>query len=174
MIRDRVQPGPLLLLTVIWVSLWGEVTPLLVVGGLLLAVVVLILFPLPRLTLGLKFRPVALAWLVIKFLGDLVWASLQVAWLAVRPGTPPTGSELEVELHTDHDLVRTLTSEITTLVPGSVIIDLTGRRLRMHVIDVHTDEGRAAAAKRVLRTECRVMRAFGLDADALAAEEAAR
>ncbi len=165
MIRERLQPGPLVLLTLVWVCLWGEVTPLLVVGGFVLAVLVLLLFPLPRLTLGLRFRPLAQLWLLLSFLGDLVRASLQVAWLTVRPGPPASGSEMEVELHTDNALVRTLTGEITTLVPGSVITDLTGRRMRVHVIDVHTDEGREAAAARVLRTERRVLRAFGLEED---------
>lgn len=163
MIRERVQPVPLLVLTVVWVCLWGELTPLLVVGGLLLATLVLLLFPLPRLTLGLRPRPLALAWLLLTFLADLVRASVQVAWLAVRPGPVPSGSELEVDLHTDNDLARTLTCGITSLVPGSVIVDLSGRRLRVHVIDVHTDEGRADAAQRLLRNERRVLRAFGLE-----------
>ncbi|SDD52463.1 Na+/H+ antiporter subunit E [Auraticoccus monumenti] len=163
MIRERVQPAPLVFLTVIWVCLWGELTLMLVVGGLLLSALVLLLFPLPRLTLGLRPSPVGLAVLVLTFVTDLVRASIQVAWLAVRPGPPPTGSEVEVELHTDNDLARTMTSGITILVPGTVVVDLTGRRLRMHVIDVHTDEGRAAAAARVLQTERRVLRAFGLE-----------
>lgn len=163
MIRERLQPVPLLVLTVVWVCLWGELTLLLVVGGLLLAALVLLLFPLPRLTLGLRPRPVALAGLVLTFFADLVRASVQVAWLALRPGPVPSGSEVEVELHTDDDLARTITCGITSLVPGSVIIDLSGRRLRMHVIDVHTDVGRAEAAERVLRTERRVLRAFGLE-----------
>nr|WP_269449733.1 Na+/H+ antiporter subunit E [Auraticoccus cholistanensis] len=160
-------------MTVIWVCLWGEITPVLVVGGLLLSALVLLAFPLPRLTLGLRPRPLALLWLLVTFLGELVWASLQVAWLSVRPGPAATGTELEVLLNTDHDLVRTLTSEITTLVPGSVITDLDGRRMRVHVIDVHTPEGRAAAVERVLRTERRVMHAFGLEPGPAAAGPAA-
>lgn len=163
MIRERLQPVPLLVLTVIWVCLWGALTPMVVVGGVLLAALVLLLFPLPRLTLGLRPRPLALLWLVLTFVVDLVRASVQVAWLSVRPGPVPGGSEIDVELHTDHDLARTMTCGITSLVPGSVVVDVSGRRLRMHVIDVDTDEGRSDAAERVLRNERRVLRAFGLE-----------
>lgn len=164
MIRERVQPIPVLVLTAIWMGLWGELSVLAAVCGLLLAVLVLLAFPLPRLTLGLRLRPLAFVWLMLVFLTDLVRASIQMSWLAIRPGPAASGSEVDVELHSDSDLIRTLTAEMTILVPGSVIVDLTGSTMRMHVIDVHSDEGLAQAVQRVLRTESRIMRAFGAEA----------
>ncbi|RCK70005.1 Na+/H+ antiporter subunit E [Desertihabitans brevis] len=164
MIRDRVQLVPVLLLTAVWTAMWGAVTPLVVVGGVVVSVLVLLVFPLPALTLGLRPRPWAVLVLAGAFVRDLLVGSAQVAWLAVRPGPPPGGSEVEVELHCDHDLLRTVTSQLTTLVPGTVVVDLAGRRMRLHAIAVHTDDERLEVAQRVLHTERRVMHAFGLQA----------
>ncbi len=44
-------------LVAVWLALWGEVTTGLVVGGILLAVLVLVLFPLPPLQFRLGFHP---------------------------------------------------------------------------------------------------------------------
>lgn len=48
MLRRRVQPVSLLLLTLLWVLLWGNVSWINVVSGLLLATLVLVLFPCRR------------------------------------------------------------------------------------------------------------------------------
>ena len=44
-----VHPWSVLWLTVVWLALWGTVSPLTVVGGVLVAVAVLVVFPMPRL-----------------------------------------------------------------------------------------------------------------------------
>lgn len=161
-LRERLQPVPILFLTVVWVCLWGDLSalPSLILSGLIFSMLVLLVFPLPRLTLGLRPNPIALLWLLVKFLADVLVASVQVAWLTIRPGPAATGELLAVELHSDSDFIRTSVAEMTALVPGSVIVDLTGRRMVVHAIDVHGEEEKEQVRARILATEQRVLKAF--------------
>ena len=76
-------------LTVVWLLLWGSITPTLVVGGLLTSVLVLMLFPFPQAPWRWTLRPWPTLVLLAVFAADLLRASVQVAWLAVRPAAPP-------------------------------------------------------------------------------------
>jgi multicomponent Na+:H+ antiporter subunit E len=160
-----VQPVPLLWLTGIWVLLQGSITWGNVLSGVLLGALVLVAFPLPRLITGVHLRPVALVVLTVRFLSDLVVASVRVAWQAVRPGPVVTGRVLQVQLVGDADLFRTITAEMVALVPGTVVIDLdsdTGLLL-LHALDVHSDEEVEATRRSVRGQERRVLRAFSPD-----------
>ena len=74
----------------VWVALWGDLSAFNVVSGLhgrhrgLRSS-----FPLPRLRMHLHVRPLRLAWLVLRFLGDVVVASAQVAWTTLQLGRQP-------------------------------------------------------------------------------------
>lgn len=161
----RVQPVPLLWLTGIWVLLQGSVTWGNVLSGLLLGALVLVAFPLPRLIMGVRVQPVGLAVLVVRFLHDLVVASVRVAWQAVRPGPVVTGRVLQVQLVGRRDLFLTITAEMVALVPGTVVIDLDAGsgRLLLHALDVHTDEQVEATRRAVRGQERRVLRALAAE-----------
>src|SRR5690606_11470601 len=105
--------------------------------------------------------------LLLRFAADLFVASFQVSWLALRPKRLPQGAVLRVQLRSRSDLYQTITSQITTLVPGSVVIEaqrLT-RTLYIHVLDVETAGGVETFRQAVLATERRVVRALGSDAE---------
>jgi multicomponent Na+:H+ antiporter subunit E len=146
-------------LTLLWLLLWGYVTPLLVAGGLLASIVVVVVFPFPSAQWNGSFRPWPFAVLVARFVVDLVVASFQVAWIAVRPRPLGESAVIEVQLHTRSELLLVLTGELVSLVPGSLLIELdasTGR-MWLHVLDgtrdlnaveaqVHAQERRVIAA----------------------------
>jgi multicomponent Na+:H+ antiporter subunit E len=122
-------------LVLVWLALWGKVTVGLVVGGILLAVVVLMAFPLPPLAFRLGFRPWSMLVLIGKFAVDVVAASVQVSYLALRR-TPPATDVVTVELASDSDLIQHLTALAVSLIPGSLIIDADPdkRTLTVHVL----------------------------------------
>ncbi|MFI2713915.1 Na+/H+ antiporter subunit E [Micromonospora sp. NPDC018662] len=127
-------------LVTVWVLLWGTFTWANVISGLAVAAVLLVVFPLPPVTFGGRIRPVPLARFLARFLWDLVVASAQVAWLAVRFGHTPRGAIIAVRLRVNTDLNLTLTAEALSLVPGSLILEAdreTGT-LYVHVIGVRT------------------------------------
>ncbi|WP_116115296.1 Na+/H+ antiporter subunit E [Austwickia chelonae] len=164
-LRRRVQLGPLLLLALIWVLLWGRLTWATAVGGILIGLTVILIFPLPPLTLGLRLRPWALFVLFLRFNVDLIVASLQVAWAAVTPWTRPSGRTVRVPLRCDDDLFVVITAEMTALVPGTIVIDAVPERreLFLHVFHASDEHDLAKVRARVLAQEERVLRALAAD-----------
>ncbi len=168
--RPRFHPLTPALLAVVWILLWGVLTPAAAVGGFLLGLVVVLVFPLPRLSLGVRIRPWPLLVLIGYFLVDLVKASVHVAISASTPWIRPQGRILTVPLRSDHDLFGVLTAELTALVPGSIVIDLDTSRREMvvHVFDESAGDDAAFRAQ-VAAQEARVLRALARDADAILA-----
>ncbi len=164
-----MSPWSVLWLTVVWVMLWGEVTPVTVVGGAIVAVLVLALFPLPHVRMRLRPRVWGLLVLVGRFSYDLVTASVQVAWLALRPGRRVGGVVMDMELVGDDELLQVLTAEMVTLVPGSVVIELDPgtRVITLHALDVRTRQEAEAMRRRVRGQEARVLRALHPDPETL-------
>ena len=91
-------------------------------GGALVAVVILVFLPLPRVTFGGRLRPLALAEFVGRFVVELVAASVHVGWVTVRPGPGPRNAIVAVRLRVRSDLNLALTAEALSLVPGTLIV----------------------------------------------------
>ena len=51
-------------------------------------------------------------------------SSLQVAWLAIKPGPPPRSAVLRAGLAIKSDLVLALAVNIITLIPGSMVLEI--------------------------------------------------
>jgi multicomponent Na+:H+ antiporter subunit E len=161
--RLRVLQLPAIVwLTVVWVALWGELSLLMVVGGALVAVIVCLVFPLPRLPMGIRIHPLRLIWLVVHFLGDVVVASAQVAWATLQFRRTPRNAVIEVDLRTDSDLILTMVAEMVSLVPGSLVVEArrSTHTLFLHVLDVRDDAGVAKMRRQVDALEGRVERAL--------------
>lgn len=167
--RWRVSPWAVLWLTVVWVMLWGAITPMSVVGGMLVAVIVLVLFPLPHVLMRLRPRFWPLIVLIARYSYDLVTASIQVAWLSIRPGEMAGGVVMDMELMGDDELLQVLVGLMTTLVPGSVVIELdpSNRVLTLHALDVHTRQEAEGMRRRVRAQEARILRALHPDPESL-------
>lgn len=172
----RLQPIPLAALTLGWVLLWGQLDPLTVLGGLVIAAAILLTFPLPPLSLGLRIRLWPLVVLVVRFLGDLIVASFEVAYKCVAPWEHPTGGLVRAPVRTTDALFATITAQMTILVPGTVVIDLDRERreLLIHVFDVRDESTLADVRANVLAQEERVVRALAGRADDILAREPGR
>ncbi len=164
-------------LTLIWVLLWGAVSPTIVVGGVLASVLVVTVFPFPKAPWTWVIRPWPTLVLAARFLWDLVRASIEVSWFALRPSGPPPSAILRVGLRTRSELVMTITSELVCLVPGSLLVELEPEEgaIYLHVMDAHTPERVAAFHQSVLDQEERVVKAFAPreERDAVCSREAA-
>jgi len=161
-------PGALFL-AVMWMMLWGGLTWANLVGGLIVAVVVLLALPMPPAAFHGTVRPWRLLVLLARFHWDLVRASVQVAGLVLRFGHTPRGAIVGVRLRSDNDLFMTVVAELSSLVPGTLVVDahrITGT-LYLHVLDVDTSGGVEAVRHDTLALEARVLRALG-SADDLA------
>lgn len=154
-------------LTAVWMLLWGVFSWATLLGGLVVAVVVLAVFPLPPVTFGGRLRPVGLVRFAARFLTDLVAASAQLAWTAFRFRHRPRSAVIAVRLAVRTDLNLTLCGEAVSLIPGSLIID-TDRAagvLYIHVFDVGDREAVERFRREVYALEARIVRAVGSAAE---------
>ncbi|GIG29636.1 Na+/H+ antiporter subunit E [Cellulomonas marina] len=169
--RWRPQWLTVVWLTVVWVLLWGDLSVANVLVGALLGLLVTGGLRMAPVVFHGRVRPLALVRLVAVFVVDLVRASAEVSWVALRPGRRPRSAVVRVELRSHSDLYMTVTAELLSLVPGSVVVEahrLTGR-LYIHVLDVGLTGGVEGARQQALDQEERVLRAFASDEELRAA-----
>jgi multicomponent Na+:H+ antiporter subunit E len=164
-IRDRLLAAVVLL--AVWMLLWGTLSWVNLISGVIVAAILLAVFPLPPVTYAGRPRLRGLVRFTLRFLADLVIASGQLAWLAFRFGHQPRSAIVRVPLRVPSDLILTLTGEVVSLIPGSLIVDTDRENttLYVHVINVPD----RAAVERFRRTvydvEGRIVRAIGSDAE---------
>ena len=122
--RLRHQVPLLAWLVVVWILLWGTWSWANLLSGLAIALVVMLLLPLPPVVGSTRVRPLPLIRFVGHFLGDVVVSGAQVAWRALGPGGVGQGAIVRVQLRADSDLLLTVVAETISLVPGSLVLDL--------------------------------------------------
>jgi len=163
--RDRIRNriAAVAILVLVWNLLWGRFTWGNLVTGVVVATVVLTFFPLPPVTFAGRIRPLWLLMFLLRFLSDLVVASLQIAWLAFRFGRRPLGAVVAVPLRIRSDLNLTLVAVTVSLIPGSVILeaDRSTGTLYIHMLGVKDRADVDRFRRKVLELEARLVRAIG-------------
>lgn len=150
-------------LWLLWVLLWGSTGPVVLVGGLLVAVALVLAFPLPPVSPGDVVRPLALGWLLGHVLVHFVRSGAVVAWQVVRHGGKTTSAIIEVPLRVDDDLLIAAAAEITTMTPGALVMEIDRRRRRLYVHALPVRDQRDVDRRReeVRAVERRVARVLG-------------
>lgn len=158
-----VQPWPIAWLTLAWITLWGEARPslMLLVGGVLVAVIMSITFPLPALETDSRIRPLKLIALIIRFIRDIIWASIHVSWVVLRR-RPLKNAVVTVDLVSTSDFVLTGVAAMLSLVPGSVVVEArrSTHTIFLHVLDVPDVEAAEQFRQEALAVEQRFLAAF--------------
>jgi len=169
--RWRTQWATVVWLSVVWVFLWGDLSVGNVLSGVLIALAVTTGLRMAPIDFHGRLRPLGVVRLFARFGVDLVRASFEVSLIALRPRYVPHGAVIGVQLRSHSDLYLTMVAELTSLVPGSLVVEahrLTGM-LYLHVLDVEQSGGIEKARQSVLDQEERVMRAFASDEELVAA-----
>jgi len=174
--RRRPQLRMSIVTAVIWVLLWGDLSLANLVSGFLLGLLITWVFPLPPIDFHGRFRLWPHTKLVAILLFDLVRSSFVVAAQAFHFGHTMRNAVVRVDLKTHSDLYLTLTSELVSLVPGSLVMEARRQEsvVYLHVMDVRSDAAIADARRKVLRAEERVVRSFGSDDEVAALREEVR
>ena len=163
----RYHPVPLVVLTGVWVLLWDQISLFIVLTGLLVALLVGLVFPLPPIDLHGRFRPLQGLRLIGRLLADAFRASVDVVRLAFRFGTVPRSSIIRVQLRSRSDLYLTVTAEQVSLVPGTIVLEVhrATSTLYLHVLGATDEAAIAAAVQGVFDAEARALRTFGSAAE---------
>ncbi len=104
-----------------------------------------------------RLRPWALARFVVYFLFQSTRAGLDVARRALTPRLPLEPALLDLRLRLPAGPARTLLVNTMTLLPGTLSVELAGRRLRLHVLDA-----RLPIERELRALEARIAAVFGL------------
>lgn len=164
-------------LVVLWMLLWGQFTVLAFVSGLVVAVFVTRVFRLPTVELSGRINLWYAVLLVVQFLLAMVRGALAVTAQVFDFRRQPGAAIIAVQLKYADDLMMTHVSVVSSLIPGSLIVEADRDRqiLYLHVIGVRTLEDVERQRAGVLRWERRIVRALGAPAQyrALKADERA-
>jgi multicomponent Na+:H+ antiporter subunit E len=160
-------------LVLVWILLWGSVSVANIVSGLAVASVITLLLPLPAVPVEGRVHPLSLVRLIITVGHYLALSSVQVAWLAVKPGPPPLSAVLRAHVAVKSDLVLALAVNIFNLIPGSIVleIDQSRRMLYMHVIDVGSVRAVNGFYRQVAEVERLLVSTFEHESDWIPAPE---
>ena len=153
--------APILWLLAVWIAAFGNVEPLTVVGGIIVAVAVHFLFPLGHTPGVFRVRLIPLLELAARFLYDLVRSGLQVSWRVLHP-EPRLDGIVSCDVRTSVPEYLTILAAMTSLIPGSIVIEVDRHRqkLIMHCLDI-PGQGGAAGIRRATRAqEARILRAL--------------
>lgn len=167
---NRVEVGrrlwrqlPLLMaLVLLWMILWGTISWLSVISGIIVAFTVIRVFYLPPVDLSGRFNLWHIAVYLAHFAKDVFIASFQVAFQAITPGVPRS-SIIAIQLRTRSDLIMTLVGITLSLIPGSLVVDVDRERsiIYLHTFDTENDEDVEATRDQALIIEGRIVRAIG-------------
>ncbi|HEX5567225.1 MAG TPA: Na+/H+ antiporter subunit E [Streptomyces sp.] len=136
-LRRVLQQWPVICwLLLLWVLLWGSVSPAVLLSGGVVAVLVVLLFPLPQITRRARFQLLWLLALPGHIVADLVTSTVTVAREAVLRGPRVKAAVLEVPLWAESDLKIAATANLASLTPGTLAleIDREGRKLYVHAL----------------------------------------
>lgn len=162
-LKNRYRFQFVLWLTLMWVLLQGELSWGNVAGGFALGSVIVLTLPLPRVPR--EHHRVAWGKLVVflvRWVGDLMVASVKVAWLALRPAAPPRGAILRVPMRVSNDLVLYLATCAYNLQPGGSVtdIDVANREWTIHVLDADNEDHIEREIKNVANLERAMIEIF--------------
>lgn len=154
---------PLLVaLVLLWLILWGTLSWLSIISGVIVAYTVTRVFYLPPVDLSGRFNLWHIAVYLAHFAKDVVFASFQVAFQAITPGVPRS-SIIAIQLRTRSDLIMTLVGITLSLIPGSLVVDVDRERsiLYLHTFNTESDEDVESTRGQALVIEGRIVRALG-------------
>jgi multicomponent Na+:H+ antiporter subunit E len=148
-------------LTVAWIALWGEITVANFASGVVVATLLLVVYPLERDERRGAFRPVRGLHFVAFFIRQLVTANAQVAWEVVTPRNRDNEGIIALPVAAScTTTVLTLVVNSIGLTPGSMVIDLTESPRVLYVHILHLDDVDQARAN-LMRFQELAVKAFG-------------
>jgi len=162
-------------LAVAWVTLWDQFTLANLLGGVVVAAVLLAAFPLRPVPVQerRKVRPLALARLALAVLHDLAVSNAVMTRTIVSRKTRLRTGVIACRLRTDSPKVLSTVANILALSPGTMAVDATRdpTTIYVHVLLVDSVVG---VRRRVSALEALVIRALGsaVDRERLAASPA--
>lgn len=157
----RLSLSMTLWLLVLWTLLFASFDPLVLLSGLLVALFIQLIFPLPRSRFFANFRLRQGLILAGVFLVDMVKAAVHVASVVVT-GRDYECGVVRIDLRSSADITMAVTAAMINLVPGTIVVELKRREgvIYLHVFDLEAQGGVEGVRAASLAQEERVLKAL--------------
>jgi multicomponent Na+:H+ antiporter subunit E len=161
-------------LTAVWVLLWATFTPLTVVGGVLVAVAVVALFPEEVPAQRLVVRPLPALRLALYLVYDLVVSGAEVSVQVVVHGPRACGAIVRLPLFSTSERVVAVMANALSLAPGAmaVEVDLEAGEWFVYALGPRDEADVARVRRRTLDMQRRVLDVLGSQAERAAVRRA--
>jgi multicomponent Na+:H+ antiporter subunit E len=165
--RIRARLPTLVWLTLVWVLLWGTFTAASVVGGVVVALLVMALFRLPLSPERLPLRPLRLLGLLGYVSYDLLVSTVEVSWHVLRYGPRARAAVIAVPLLSASDRVVTVMANALSLSPGTMALQIDHDHdvWYVYALGPRDRAGVERARRRTLDMQRRVLAALGTPAE---------
>lgn len=147
-------------LSLVWLLLWGTFNLKTLFFGIVVAVVISVLFPVPTISTDLVVRPLRTLQLFGFIISDLLKSTASVSWQTFRHGPRAVAGIVEVPMRVDSDHLFAMVANAISLAPGNFVmqIDRANRLLYVYALGMTDQE---AVREYVLTVERLVVRAVG-------------
>ncbi|OLT47552.1 hypothetical protein BJF85_15320 [Saccharomonospora sp. CUA-673] len=168
----RVAPSLVIWLVIVWMLLWGSFDVATALYGLIVALIVLVLFPLPSHRWNIFRRPLRLAALTGYVLVDLFVSAYRFLAETVRERGHVSAAIIAVPVLSDVDHVIASAANVVSFAPGKFVlqIDRPGGIWYIYATGVRTAEDTHKVYDDVIDLQRVVVWAFGDDEEAPAAK----
>ena len=166
---SKISLGVLLLL--VWLLLWGEVSVANVGGGVAVIALLYLIFPIRRPNLPRTYlHPVASVHLLGYVAVQVVWSSVLLAREIVTPRAHTRSRILTVPMRTSSQALLTVIADLTALTPGTMTVAVSSEPpcVTLHALLVKGSPDAVASLRRI---EELTVRAFGTRDDYVALDE---
>lgn len=160
--RQRFSLALLIWLFVVWVLLWGKLSPVVVLFGVLVAVATLLLFPLPTRS-GVFARPLQLLVLAGFTVWDLLTSAVATSWEVLRYGPKMSAAVFAVPILAEADHVVVVSANLVSLTPDTFVLQIDRRSgiFYVYLLGARSDRDVARAYHQVIDLQVRVLKALG-------------
>lgn len=166
----RVSPAMTLWLVIVWTVMFQQISWIVVLSGILFAVVIQVVFPMPSHSHLWHVRIGYAIVLVARFIWDLVVAGVQVSWLVLSGSEHPDGI-VECRMKSGNPVYLTVVAAMCSMVPGTVVlkIDPSKKLMYLHALNLPAQGGANGVRSAAQGQEKRVLLAMATNPAVIAA-----
>lgn len=169
-VGPKVSPAMTLWLVIVWTVMFQQISWLVVLSGILFAVAIQLVFPMPS---HLHLWHVRIGYaivLVARFVWDLVIAGIQVSKLVLTGNTHPDGI-VECRTRSGNPVYLTVVAAMCSMIPGTVVVkvDPAKKLMYLHALNLPAQGGAEGVRSSVANQEKRVLLAMATNAAVTAA-----
>lgn len=137
----RRNLGRLIWLTLVWVALWGDVSVANVLSGLTLGIALAVVLPAPRKPpRPERVRPIKALQFVGFFLWQMIKANAFVVYEVFTPMRRTKEAVLAIPCPRVSDGLTTILLNTITLTPGTLVLEVRGDHMYVHVLHLESIE----------------------------------